>query len=98
MFSIGQLSQRTGVKVPTIRNYEQIGLLAAPDRTRGNQRRYKHEGLERLVFIRHARDLGFSIESISTLIELQDHPNRTCLAATVIEKTQLGLVQEKSNG
>ena len=72
MFSIGELSKRTKVKVPTIRYYEEMGLLAEAERTRGNQRRYDKAGLERLSFIRHARDLGFSIEAISSLIELQD--------------------------
>jgi len=38
MFSIGEISRRTGVKVPTIRYYEEMGLLSAPERTAGNQR------------------------------------------------------------
>ena len=65
MFSIGELSRRTNVKVPTIRYYEESGLLDAPERTEGNQRRYDAKGLERLSFIKHARDLGFTIEAIS---------------------------------
>ena len=89
MFSIGELSKRTKVKVPTIRYYEEMGLLAAPERTEGNQRRYDAAGLERLSFIRHARDLGFSIEAISSLIELQEHPDRSCQAATEIAVAQL---------
>lgn len=82
MFSIGELSKRTKVKVPTIRYYEEMGLLAEAERTSGNQRRYDKTGLERLSFIRHARDLGFSIGAISSLIELQEHPDRSCEAAT----------------
>jgi len=62
MFSIGQLSKRTGVKIPTIRYYEQMGLIDAPERSEGNQRRYTKDGLGRLSFIRHSRDLGFSVE------------------------------------
>lgn len=75
MFSIGDLSRRTGVKVPTIRYYEQMGLVAAQERTAGNQRRYSQEGLERLSFIRHARDLGLPIERIRVLLTLNpdDH-------------------------
>ena len=69
MFSIGDLSRRTGVKVPTIRYYEQMGLVAAPERSEGNQRRYGRQELERLAFIRHARDLGFAVEDIRSLIE-----------------------------
>ena len=60
--AIGELSQRTNVKVPTIRYYEQIGLLASPVRTEGNQRRYGPGEINRLNFIRHARELGFEID------------------------------------
>lgn len=95
MFSIGELSKRTKVKVPTIRYYEEMGLLPDAERTAGNQRRYDKAGLERLSFIRHARDLGFSIEAISSLIELQDHPDRSCEAATDIATSQLQDVRAK---
>lgn len=95
MFSIGELSKRTKVKVPTIRYYEEMGLLAAAERTEGNQRRYTKDGLERLSFIRHARDLGFSIEAISALINLQGHPDRSCEAATAIASSQLVEVRAK---
>jgi DNA-binding transcriptional MerR regulator len=95
MFSIGELSKRTKVKVPTIRYYEEMGLLAEAERTSGNQRRYDKAGLERLSFIRHARDLGFSIEAILSLIELQEHPDRSCQAATEIATSQLTDVRAK---
>lgn len=42
MLSIGELSKRTGVKVPTIRYYEQMGLIREADRSEGNQRRYEN--------------------------------------------------------
>jgi len=95
MFSIGQLSTTTGVKVPTIRYYEQMGLLAAPERTAGNQRRYGTSELQQLGFIKHARDLGFSIDAIRALIDLQDHPDRTCGAASQIAQAQLEAVRGK---
>jgi len=95
MFSIGALSRETGVKVPTIRYYEQMGLIDAPARTEGNQRRYGHTELERLGFIKHARDLGFSIEAIQSLIELQDHPDRSCAEANAIAAEQLVDVRAK---
>ena len=95
MFSIGELSRRTNVKVPTIRYYEESGLLDAPERTEGNQRRYDAAGLERLSFIKHARDLGFSIEAIAALIELQGHPDRSCAEVTDIASAQLSDVRAK---
>lgn len=94
MFSIGELAKQTKVKIPTIRYYESIGLLDSV-RTQGNQRRYSRKELERLTFIRHARDLGFSIESISSLIELQDHPDRSCYEATKLAETHLRNVRSK---
>ena len=95
MFSIGELSKRTKVKVPTIRYYEEVGLLPAAERTEGNQRRYNEAGLERLSFIKHARELGFSIEAISALIELQNHPDQSCQAASDIAGEQLADVRQK---
>lgn len=78
MFSIGELSKRTGVKVPTIRYYEHTGLIDAPERSEGNQRRYSKDGLKRLSFIRHSRELGFSIDDIKGLLELNQHPEKPC--------------------
>ena len=95
MLTIGKLGARAGVKVPTIRYYEQIGLLPEAERSSGNQRLYDQTTLDRLAFIRHARDLGFSIEAISSLIELQDHPDRSCEAATNIATSQLEEVRAK---
>ena len=95
MFSIGELSQRTGVKVPTIRYYEQMGLLDAPERSHGNQRRYDRKGLERLAFIRHARDLGLPIEAIRELIRLSSHPDRPCDDADRIASEQLEAVRAR---
>jgi Cu(I)-responsive transcriptional regulator len=95
MFSIGALSKKTGVKVPTIRYYEQIGLIDPAVRTEGNQRRYGEQELERLGFIRHARDLGFSIEAIAALIELNHHPDKSCAEANAIARQQLTDIQAK---
>lgn len=78
MFSIGELARQTGVKIPTIRYYEQIELIDAPERSGGNQRRYAKGALERLSFIKHARDLGLSLESIRQLIDLSADPCRPC--------------------
>jgi len=95
MFSIGALSRKTGVKVPTIRYYEQMNLIEAPRRSSGNQRRYSQDELEKLAFIKHARDLGFSIEAIRELIELGAHPDKPCADADLIAKEQLKLVRAR---
>ena len=95
MFSIGELSTRTGVKIPTIRYYEQMGLIAAPERSEGNQRRYSKDGLKRLSFIRHSRELGFSIDDIRGLLELSQHPEKPCRDAHNMAARRLGDVRAR---
>ena len=81
MLTIGKLGEAAGVKVPTIRYYEQIGLLPEAERSAGNQRLYSRKAQERLAFIRHARDLGFTLEAIRDLLSLSDRPDQSCAAA-----------------
>ena len=95
MLTIGDLSRRTGVKVPTIRYYEQMGLLPPAERSEGNQRRYGREERARLSFIKHARDLGLTIESIRELLDLNAHPEKPCEQADRIAAEQLKSVREK---
>lgn len=93
--TIGELSRQTGVKVPTIRYYEQIGLLAEPLRTEGQQRRYETEAVRRLNFIRHARELGFEVEAIRQLLDLTGTPERSCGDVHEITKAHLWEVKDK---
>ncbi|MBB4038489.1 Cu(I)-responsive transcriptional regulator [Microvirga flocculans] len=93
--AIGELSRRTGVKVPTIRYYEQIGLLPEPTRTEGQQRRYGAPEVRRLNFIRHARELGFDVEAIRQLLDLTSDPNRSCGEVHAITRTHLDEVNDK---
>ncbi|MBN9361539.1 MULTISPECIES: helix-turn-helix domain-containing protein [unclassified Devosia] len=86
---IGELSRRTGVKVPTIRFYEQIGLLPSPPRTEGNQRRYGKPEVERLNFIRHSRELGFEVEDIRELLDMAASPQASCHQADSIARNHL---------
>lgn len=95
MLSIGALSRQTGVKVPTIRYYEQMGLMAAVGRSQGNQRRYEPGDRDRLAFIKHARDLGFTIDAIRELLELSAQPERPCAQADDIAVRQLQNVRDK---
>lgn len=77
-YSIGELARRTGVKVPTIRYYEQIGLIPPPPRTAGNQRRYDRHALDRLGFVAHARAMGFPMSSVKSMLDLSGHPEAPC--------------------
>lgn len=93
--AIGEAAKRSGVKAPTIRYYEQIGLLPAPPRSEGNRRHYGEADLRRLAFIRHARELGFEIEAIRALLTLQDDPSQPCATADSIAKARLTEVEQR---
>jgi len=97
-FPIGTVSQKCGVKVPTIRYYEGIGLMRTPARTDSNRRLYGEADLQRLSFIKHARELGFDISSIRTLLTLQDQPEQSCEAADAVAKARLVDVEQRLAG
>jgi len=93
--TIGRVADASGCKVQTVRYYEQIGLLPAPPRSRGNQRLYDEKAIRRLSFIRHARALGFPLPAIRDLISLAEEPERSCEAADAIARAQLGDVERR---
>jgi len=87
--TIGELSKKTHCKVPTIRYFEDIGLLPPPSRTSGNQRRYEPEHVRRLVFIQHCRELGFQQNTVRDLLSLIEDPSQSCEAVTSIARARL---------
>jgi DNA-binding transcriptional MerR regulator len=93
--SIGELSRQTGVKVPTIRYYEQVGLLAAPLRTVSKQRRYGAPDITRLNFVRHCRNLGFDVADIRELLALSAQPEQPCANADKITARHLAAVDQR---
>ena len=88
-YAIGALARETGVKVPTIRFYESIGLMPKPQRTAGNRRLYGDDALRRLKFVRHARELGFEVSAIRELLGLADDPHRQCAQVDAIAREHL---------
>jgi DNA-binding transcriptional MerR regulator len=94
-FSIGDLASRTRTKVETIRYYEKIGLLPAPARTSGNHRAYTRAHADRLAFIRHSRELGFSLESVRALLALSDDVDLPCAEVDVIARQHLDAVRDR---
>jgi DNA-binding transcriptional MerR regulator len=87
--SIGGLARQTGVKVPTIRYYESIGLLPSPSRTESNRRLYNARAVARLKFIRHARELGFEVDAIRELLDLAEQPQRSCAKVDALARAHL---------
>ena len=92
---IGELSKATGTNVETIRYYERIGLLPAPRRTAANYRSYGEAHRTRLAFVRHSRELGFTIDEIRSLLDLSDNPGRECSEADRIATSHLVQVEAK---
>jgi MerR family mercuric resistance operon transcriptional regulator len=68
----GKLATETGCNIETIRYYEAIGLIPAPERTPSGYRSYSEEHLRRLNFIQRARALGFTSDKIQGLLELTE--------------------------
>ena len=67
---IGELAQRAGVGIDTVRYYERQGLLPAPQRQASGYRRYEEGDVQRLCFVRRAKALGFTLVEIRDLLEL----------------------------
>jgi MerR family mercuric resistance operon transcriptional regulator len=89
---IGELSRRTGCNIETIRYYERIGLLPAPVRSAGRYRLYDTGDLQRLSFIRRARDLGFTLDEVRSLVSLSAKDEQAA-CASVRELAESHLVE-----
>lgn len=95
VFSIGDLARRANTKVETVRWYEREGLLPAPARTAGGHRAYTRTHLDRLAFVRHARELGFPLESVRALLTVADDPDRPCGEIDAIAREHLTAVRSR---
>jgi DNA-binding transcriptional MerR regulator len=93
--TIGVLADRTGSSVPTVRYYEEIGLLPKAQRGRGGQRLYDERDLKRLTFVRRCRDFDLPIEKIRELLSLIDNPEQDCSKARDVAELQLTYVRKK---
>jgi DNA-binding transcriptional MerR regulator len=95
VLTIGALGRAAGVSTPTIRYYEEIGLLPRPSRTAGGQRNYDETDLNRLTFIKQCRDFGFGIDQVRVLLELSISPERDCAETRDIAQSHLDEVRTK---
>lgn len=93
--SIGLVARQTRCTVPTIRYYEEIGLLPPASRTESGQRHYDEQTIRRLTFIRRCRDFGFSIDQVRGLVGLVDQPDRPCAEVRDIAALHLTQVRSK---
>ena len=88
-FGIGTLAELSGVKIANIRYYESIGLLPLAARRNGRHRTYDQHDVNRLQFIRNARETGFSVEKVRSLLHLAEPKNQTCDEAKRLSMNQL---------
>jgi DNA-binding transcriptional MerR regulator len=93
--TIGALAAQTECSVPTIRYYEEIGLLPEAHRRAGGHRVYGESDLRRLTLIRRCRDFGFPIEQIRELVGLMEKGDAECSAARDVAQVHLDEVRKK---
>lgn len=94
-FYIGTVAERTGLGVETIRYYEKAGVIRPPSRGRNGYRLYSIKHIERLEFVKRCRELGFSLEQATSLLNLADFDERTCGEVSKIAEDRLTEVRTK---
>lgn len=92
---IGELARRTGYTVETIRYYERIGLLPKPRRASSRYRLFDQDDIARVMFIRRARDMGFTINEVRALLHLARDNGSACSRARDLAAEHLANVRAK---
>ena len=93
--NIGQAAAASGVSAKMIRHYEGVGLLPAPKRTESGYRQYSDSEVHTLRFIRHARDLGFSIREIGELLSLWRDRRRPSRLVKALAEGHIRALEQK---
>lgn len=93
--NISQAAQATGLSAKQIRDYEKNGLLPPAPRSESGYRRYGAAELERLRFIGHGREVGFSLAQIGELLRLQDDPQRSSGQVKALTAGHIAELQDK---
>jgi len=93
--NIGEAAKASGVSAKMIRHYESVGLFPEPLRTDSGYRQYSDREVSTLRFIRHSRDLGFSIEQIRELLGLWQNRRRSSRQVKALAQAHLQELEEK---
>jgi MerR family copper efflux transcriptional regulator len=96
LLNIGDAAKASGVSAKMIRHYEEVGLLAAPRRTEAGYRQYSAAEVHTLRFIRHARDLGFSIHAIGELVGLWQDRRRSSRQVKALAQAHIVELEQKA--
>ena len=92
---IGELAERSGLSLRTLRHYDEIGLVSASGRTDGGFRLYTEEDFDRLILIRRMKPLGFSLDQMSELLQVIDAlPDATAARSRLLREKLDGFIQE----
>lgn len=90
-----QVAQQAGVNAQTLRYYERRGLLPNPPRTLGGYRSYGPEAVRRVLFVKRAQELGFSLAEIDVLLHLADGGPESCDAARRLAEQKVAGLEAK---
>ena len=91
--TIGRLADEAGVNVETIRYYQRRGLMAEPDKPASGHRRYGPAAIKRVRFIKRAQVLGFTLDEVGSMLELDDA--RACAETRELATHKLQVIEEK---
>ena len=92
--TIGKLAQKSGVGVETVRFYQRKGLIREPKAT-GAFRTYTDEDAQRIIFIKRAQDLGFTLSEVKELLELNTRPRITCATVKIKTEAKIKEIEDK---
>jgi len=95
LYNIGQAAKASGISAKMIRHYEEVGLLPVASRTFSGYRTYNHQDVHMLRFIRHSRDLGFSIKQIADLLSLWRDRNRPSSKVKQMASEHIEMLNQK---
>ncbi len=93
MYKIGEIAKQAGLGTETVRYYERIGVLHAPERAQNGYRLYDEDHVKRLRFIKRSRELGFSLDKVRSLLSLADDKDMTCRSVRHIAEEHLSEVR-----
>lgn len=93
--TIGKLAKKAGVNVDTIRYYEKQGLIPKPQRTESGYRQYTRDSVKRMLFIKRAKGLGFTLKEISELLSLRFDQDARCRDIKDLAKSKMSDIKEK---
>lgn len=93
--TIGRLAKEARVNIDTLRYYEKRGLLPEPPRKDSGYRLYSPDAVRRIAFIKHAKELGFSLDEIGDLLSLRMETKSQCRAVKIKAEAKIEEVEEK---